>query len=118
MHCPVNYGFIPHSLSEDGDPVDVMIAAQVPILPNSVVRVRPVGVLVMEDEAGLDEKILAVPVDKLPPYYTDAGLWRDLTKHLIDHIKRFFNHYKALEVNKLVKVEQCGDPQQGGGLNR
>ncbi len=83
-----------------------------PILPKSVVRVRPVGVLVMEDEGGLDEKILAVPVDKLHPYYADVGSWRDLPKILVDQIQHFFTHYKDLEANKWVKVKRWGDTEE------
>lgn len=118
MSYPVNYGFIPHTLSDDGDPVDVMVAGQVPILPKSVVRVRPVGVLIMEDEAGLDEKILTVPVDKLHPYYTDVGSWRDLPKILIDQIQHFFTHYKDLEANKWVQVKRWGDAEEALDLIR
>jgi inorganic pyrophosphatase len=95
-----------------------MVAGQVPILPKSVVRVRPVGVLIMEDEAGQDEKILTVPVDKLHPYYTDVGSWRDLPKILIDQIQHFFTHYKDLEANKWVKVRRWGDAEEALDLIR
>ncbi|NQW11522.1 MAG: inorganic diphosphatase [Alphaproteobacteria bacterium] len=118
MSYPCNYGFIPHTLADDGDPVDVMVAGRVPILPKAVVRVRPVGVLIMEDEAGLDEKILSVPVDKLHPYYTDVSSWRDLPKILTDQIRHFFTHYKDLESGKWVKVQRWGEAEEAMELIR
>ena len=78
MHYPCNYGFVPHTLSDDGDPVDMLIAGRVPVIPGAVVRARPVGVLIMEDEKGQDEKVLSVPVDELHPFYTNVGSYRNL----------------------------------------
>lgn len=118
MHYPVNYGFIPHTLSEDGDPVDVMVLGTHPIMPMAVVRVRPVGVMVMEDEGGQDEKILAVPVDKLHPYYTNITSWRDVRPILIDQIQHFFEHYKDLEKGKWVKVHHWGEADEAADMIR
>jgi inorganic pyrophosphatase len=118
MHYPVNYGFIPHTLSEDGDPVDVMVLGTHPIMPMAVVRVRPVGVMVMEDEGGQDEKILAVPVDKLHPYYSNITSWRDVRPILIDQIQHFFEHYKDLEKGKWVKVNHWGDADEAAEMIR
>ncbi len=112
MFYPCNYGFVPHTLSEDGDPVDVMVVGRVPILPGAIVRSRPVGVLVMEDEAGQDEKIVAVPIDKLHPYYTGVSSYRDLPKILLDQIAHFFNHYKDLEEGKWVKIKRWGEADE------
>lgn len=104
MHYPCNYGFIPCTLSDDGDPADVLVAGHQPILPGAIVRCRPVGVLIMEDEAGQDEKILAIPVTKLDPTYAEIEEYTDLPKNLIDQIGHFFEHYKDLEKGKWVKV--------------
>jgi len=105
MRYPCNYGFVPHTLADDGDPVDVLVAARTPVIPGAVVRARPVGVLLMEDEAGLDEKLLAVPVDALLPYYTNVASYNDLPQILLDQIAHFFAHYKDLEPGKWVKVQ-------------
>jgi inorganic pyrophosphatase len=112
MFYPANYGFIPHTLSGDGDPCDVLVAGRVPVVPGAVVRSRPVGVLMMEDEAGIDEKILAVPVDKLHPYFTDVVSYRDLPEILRDQIAHFFTHYKDLEKNKWAKVTRWGEAEE------
>jgi inorganic pyrophosphatase len=104
MFYPGNYGFIPHTLSEDGDPIDVMIVGPAPVVPGAVVRCRPVGGLVMEDEAGVDEKIIAVPVDALHPFYTDVRSYEDLPRVLCDQIAHFFSHYKDLEKGKWVRI--------------
>ncbi len=104
MHYPMNYGFIPHTLAEDGDATDVMVAARNPLMPGSVIRVRPIGALIMEDEAGPDDKIIAVPVDKLHPYYRDVTSYRGLPAILLEQISHFFGHYKDLEPNKWVKI--------------
>ncbi|KZD12772.1 inorganic diphosphatase [Oceanibaculum pacificum] len=104
MYYPANYGFIPHTLSEDGDPVDVLVLGNVPVVPGSVMRSRPVGVMLMEDEKGPDEKILAVPVDDLHPYYGNIASYRDVREVLRQQIEHFFSHYKDLEPNKWVKV--------------
>lgn len=104
MHYPCNYGFIPHTLSDDGDPADVLVVGKLPIIPGAVIAVRPIGVLIMEDESGQDEKILAVPTTKLDPFYSDIQSYTDLPSVLIDQIKHFFEHYKDLEKGKWVKV--------------
>ncbi|MCE3231919.1 MAG: inorganic pyrophosphatase [Rickettsiaceae bacterium] len=104
MYYPCNYGFIPHTLSDDGDPADVLVVANYPIQPGAVVAVRPIGVLMMEDEAGGDEKILAVPTSKLHPFYDDVATYKDVPKILLEQIEHFFAHYKDLEKKKWVKV--------------
>lgn len=104
MYYPGNYGFIPHTLSADGDPCDVMVVSQVPVVPGAVIRCRPVGALLMEDEAGMDEKILAVPVDKLHPFYTGVRSYRDLPPTMCEQIAHFFQHYKDLEKGKWVTI--------------
>lgn len=109
MHYPCNYGFIPHTLSDDGDPIDVMIVSRRPILPGAVVAARPVGVLIMEDEKGEDEKILAVPADRLHPYYNEIRTYTELPDILLEQITHFFEHYKDLEKEKWVKVKRWGD---------
>jgi len=105
MYYPCNYGFVPHTLAEDGDPVDVLVAGRNPVIPGAVVRVRPIGALILEDEAGMDEKILAVPVDALHPYFSGVSSFRDLPQILLDQIKHFFQYYKDLEKDKWVKVQ-------------
>lgn len=104
MFYPCNYGFIPNTLSEDGDPVDVLVVTPYPLAAGSVIRSRPVGVLQMEDESGVDAKILAVPVSKLTPHYDHVKKADDLPKQLLASIQHFFEHYKDLEPNKWVKV--------------
>jgi len=104
MRYPCNYGFIPHTLSNDGDPTDVMVYGNRALMPGSVVRARPIGVLMMEDEAGIDEKILAVPHQKLSKFYDKIETYEDMPKILLDRIYHFFDHYKDLEQNKWVKV--------------
>ena len=104
MFYPGNYGFIPHTLSADGDPCDVLVVSQVPVVPGAVIRCRPVGALVMEDEAGGDEKILAVPVDALHPFYTGIGSFKDLPAIMCEQIAHFFQHYKDLEKGKWVTI--------------
>ncbi len=104
MFYPGNYGFLPHTLSEDGDPCDVMVVGSVPVVPGAIIRCRPVGALLMQDEAGQDEKILAVPVDKLHPFYSNIRSYTDLPPVLIEQIAHFFEHYKDLEKGKWVKV--------------
>ena len=105
MTYPCNYGFIPHTLSLDGDPTDVLVVGRRPLMPGCVVAVRPIGVLLMEDNAGMDEKILAVPVNRLHPFYDEVNEYTDLPKILLDQIKHFFEHYKDLEEGKWVKVQ-------------
>lgn len=104
MRYPCNYGFIPQTLADDGDPVDVMVVGNRPLFPGAVVAARPVGVLMMEDEAGLDEKILAVPSSRLTHYYEKVSDYRDLPDILIERIRHFFGHYKDLEPDKWVRI--------------
>lgn len=104
MRYPCNYGFMPGTLSDDGDPVDVMVYGNRPLVPGSVVAARPVGVLLMEDEAGIDEKILAVPSPRLTRYYAKIEEYTDLPQILLDRIEHFFGHYKDLEPDKWVKI--------------
>lgn len=112
MFYPCNYGFVPHTLSQDGDPVDVLIANRTPVLPGAVVRARPIGVLIMDDEKGQDEKILAVPVDALHPYYSAVSSYRDLPRILTDQIAHFFRHYKDLESDKWVEIKRWGEADE------
>ena len=104
MRYPCNYGFIPQTLADDGDPVDVMVVGNRPLIPGSVVGVRPIGALLMEDEAGMDEKILAVPSPRLTRFYAKIESYTDLPEILIERISHFFQHYKDLEPDKWVKV--------------
>ena len=105
MRYPCNYGFMPHTLSDDGDPIDVMVLGQTELMPGCVVRARPVGVLVMEDESGQDEKILAAPHAKLTPFYDQIQTYTDVHEAQLARITHFFEHYKDLEPRKWVKVE-------------
>ncbi len=105
MHYPCNYGYIPHTLSEDDDPVDVLVITPIPLIPSVVVRCRPIGMLKMTDEAGIDAKLLAVPVDKLCGLYQGVNKPEDLQPLLLAQIAHFFEHYKDLENGKWVKVE-------------
>ena len=116
MFYPANYGFIPHTLAGDGDPMDIMVVSQTPVVPGAVIRCRPVGVLMMTDEAGSDEKILAVPVDKLHPSYGDVKSWTDLPRILTEQIAHFFQHYKDLEKGKMVKISGWGDADEAARL--
>lgn len=116
MVYPANYGFIPHTLCGDGDPIDVLVVGQVPVVPGCIVRSRPVGVMLMEDESGEDEKILAVPHDKLHPYYEDVTGYRDLPQILLDQIAHFFTHYKDLEKDKWAKVARWGSPDEAARM--
>lgn len=104
MYYPGNYGFVPNTLSLDGDPIDVMVVGRVPVVAGCLLRCRPVGMLRMEDESGPDEKILAVPVTKLHPYYESVKNFTDLPSVMIDQIRHFFTHYKDLEHEKWVKI--------------
>ncbi|MGB5949398.1 MAG: inorganic diphosphatase [Parvibaculum sp.] len=112
MQYPANYGFVPHTLSDDGDPVDVLVVSRIPVVPGAVVRVRPIGVLMMHDEAGQDEKVLAVPVEKLNPYYKNVKSYTDLPEILIQRIAHFFEHYKDLEEGKWVRIEGWQGPEE------
>jgi inorganic pyrophosphatase len=116
MRYPGNYGFIPHTLSNDGDPCDVLIANTRAIVPGAVMSVRPVGVLLMEDEAGGDEKIIAVPSTKLTRRYADVKTYSDLPEITLAQIQHFFEHYKDLEPGKWVKVLRWGSPEDAHRL--
>jgi inorganic pyrophosphatase len=116
MRYPGNYGFIPHTLSEDGDPCDVVIANQRGLLPGSVIAVRPVGVLKMQDEAGGDEKIVAVPAPRLSRRYEKVHEYTDLPEITRQQIQHFFEHYKDLEPGKWVKVAGWGDAAEARRL--
>jgi inorganic pyrophosphatase len=109
MRYPCNYGFLPHTLSEDGDPADVLVVARSQFIPGAIVRVRPIGVLFMEDESGKDEKILAVPVDRLFPFYKGVKSYKELPDIVTQQISHFFDHYKDLEEGKWVRVQGWGD---------
>jgi len=105
MVYPCEYGFIPHTLSEDGDPVDVLVISPFQLAPGVVVRCRPIGMLRMSDESGKDAKILAVPVTKLTPRYQHVNQPQDLGPELLNSIEHFFKHYKDLETGKWVKID-------------
>lgn len=109
MYYPFNYGFIPQTLADDGDPVDVLVVCENPVFPGSVIKVKPIGVLIMEDEAGQDEKIIAVPLEKIDPI---DGIYSDLKQipaAIKNKIKHFFEYYKSLEPGKWVKVKKWLD---------
>lgn len=108
MFYPANYGFIPHTLAADGDPVDVMVITRYPLIPGCVIPVRPIGVLFMEDESGMDEKIIAVPKVKHDPFYKNVNDISDLPEIQIAQIKHFFERYKDLEPGKWVKISDFG----------
>lgn len=105
MHYPCNYGYIPQTLSEDGDPVDVLVIAPFPVQVGSVIKCKALGVMQMEDEAGIDAKLIARPVDKLYPPYSNINSTADLNQQELDRIQHFFEHYKDLEKGKWVKVK-------------
>jgi len=111
MYYPCNYGYIPHTLSEDGDPIDVLVVTPCRVVSGAIIRCRPVGMLKMTDEAGVDYKILAVPHSKLTPIYDKVESYKDLPPLLIQQIAHFFEHYKDLEPNKWVKVENWVDAE-------
>jgi inorganic pyrophosphatase len=116
MYYPGNYGFIPHTLSDDGDPCDVLVVGSVPVVPGAVIRCRPVGALLMQDEAGRDEKLLAVPVDELQPFYSNIRNYSDLPTVLLEQIAHFFQHYKDLEKGKWMRVLQWVDAAEAQDL--
>ena len=111
MFYPTNYGYIPDTLSEDGDPVDVLEVTPVPLISGAVIRCRVVGMLKMTDESGVDAKLLAVPVDKLSKMYKDIETYKDMPEYLLSSIEHFFKHYKDLEEGKWVKVEGWEGPE-------
>lgn len=113
MFYPVNYGYIPNTLSEDGDPVDVLVVAPVPLMGGSVVSCRVVGMLKMTDESGVDAKLLAVPTKKLTKMYDTVQSYKDLPPDLLNSLEHFFNHYKDLEPGKWVKVDGWADADVG-----
>ncbi|AKR57490.1 inorganic pyrophosphatase [Youhaiella tibetensis] len=112
MRYPGNYGFVPHTLCGDGDPLDVLIMNSRPIIPGGVVRCRPIGVLLMEDDGGQDEKILAVPVSKLTKVYDDVKTIADMPAIEVERVKHFFTHYKDLEPGKWAKIRGVGDVEE------
>jgi inorganic pyrophosphatase len=118
MRYPGNYGFVPHTLSEDGDPIDVLVANTRPIVPGAVINVRPIGVLKMEDDAGGDEKVLAVPVPRLTKRYQHVHNYTDLPRITLEQVQHFFEHYKDLEPGKWVKVLGWGDAEEARALIR
>jgi inorganic pyrophosphatase len=111
MRYPCNYGYIPRTLAEDGDPVDVIIASPMPLIHGSVMRCRPIGLLDMTDEAGNDGKVMAVPIDSVSKFHSSILSYEDVQPALLNLITHFFEHYKDLEPNKWVKVEGWGDVQ-------
>ncbi len=116
MHYPANYGFIPHTLSDDGDPADVLVVGRRPIIPGAVIACRPIGAIMMEDESGHDEKIIAVPIDKLHPFYSNVKSYKDLPEIMCQQMAHFFEHYKDLEVGKWVKVSKWVGPEEAKEL--
>ncbi len=109
MYYPCNYGYVPHSLCGDGDPLDVLVVLPLPLVPGTVIQCRPVGVLQMKDEAGEDAKILAVPISDVTGIYRDIVSFEDIDKLLLDQIEHFFEHYKDLETNKWVRTGEWED---------
>ena len=118
MRYPGNYGFVPHTLSADGDPIDVLVANTRPIVPGAVINVRPIGVLKMVDDAGCDEKILAVPSPKLTKRYEHVTNYTDLPRITLEQVQHFFEHYKDLEPGKWVKMGGWGDAEEARQLIR
>ncbi len=118
MQYPANYGFIPHTLSDDGDPVDVLVISQIPVVAGCVIRCRPIGALRMKDEAGPDEKIIAVPVDRLHPFYAGISSYADLPPILTEQVAHFFQHYKDLEKDKWVTITEWVGPEDARKLIR
>jgi inorganic pyrophosphatase len=116
MFYPANYGFVPNTLSGDGDPVDVLVVTHVPVTPGAVIPSRPIGVLLMKDESGEDEKIIAVPTDKINPFTAHIQSTADLSPMLVAQIEHFFKHYKDLEKGKWVEVIRWGDAAEARKL--
>lgn len=112
MYYPTNYGYVPQTLSEDGDPVDVLVITPTPLVSGAVIRCRPIGVLKMTDESGVDAKILAVPIPKLSSVYDKVQSPDDVSPQLLQTISHFFEHYKDLEVGKWVKVDGWYDVEE------
>ena len=116
MRYPGNYGFVPHTLSADGDPIDVLVCNTRALIPGAVINCRPVGVLVMQDEGGGDEKVLAVPSSKLTRRYDKIANYSDLPAISLEQIEHFFGHYKDLEPGKWVKIDYWGDKEEAQKL--
>ncbi len=116
MQYPCNYGFVPNTLSEDGDPIDVLVISDFPVVPGSVMESKPIGVLMMEDEKGKDEKIIAVPVKKLNSAYSEMESINDIPKALLNKILHFFERYKDLEEGKWVKITGFQDVKKAKEL--
>ncbi|MBP3224655.1 MAG: inorganic diphosphatase [Campylobacter sp.] len=116
MFYPANYGFVPNTLADDGDPADILVLNEYPLQAGSVIPCRLIGVLVMEDESGMDEKLLAVPVSKIDPRYDNIKSLSDLPKITLDRIKNFFETYKALEPGKWVKVKDFEDASKAEAI--
>jgi len=111
MRYPANYGFVPHTLGEDGDPLDALVITRSPIIAGAVIKVRPVGVLLMEDDKGGDEKLITVPTDATFPYYSEVTGHMDLPQIVTQQIEHFFQHYKDLEPGKWAKLSGWGDAE-------
>ena len=118
MRYPCNYGYIPHTLCGDGDPADVLVILPLPLVPGSVIRCRPVGVLRMQDEAGSDEKLVAVPIDKVFSGYAHIEDIAQVSQHWLDRIGHFFEHYKDLEKGKWVKLDGWGGAAEAKDIIR
>jgi inorganic pyrophosphatase len=118
MFYPGNYGFVPHTLAEDGDPVDILVVGPTPVVPGAIIRARPIGALLMRDEKGMDEKLLAVPVDALHPFYAHVASYRQLPEILIEQITHFFVHYKDLEKGKETEFMGWAEADQAAQLIR
>lgn len=116
MRYPCNYGYVPHTLCGDGDPLDVLVVMPLPLVPGSVIRVRPVGVLLMEDDAGEDTKLIAVPVDKIYPPYSYIKDLAHVPEHTRERIGHFFEHYKDLEKGKWVKLDGWGNAAEAKAI--
>jgi len=112
MHYPTNYGYVPHTLSEDGDPVDVLVPTPFALLAGSVIKCRPVGVLKMPAESGTAAKILAVPIRQLTPIYQSVNEYTDIPELLLNQIQHFFEHYKDLEAGKWVRIDGWGNAEE------
>jgi inorganic pyrophosphatase len=116
MRYPCNYGYVPHTLCGDGDPLDAMVVMPVRLVPGCVINCRPIGVLLMKDEAGTDEKLLVVPNNKVTPLYKDVETLRQMPQLELDRIAHFFEHYKDLEKGKWVKIEGWDGPKDARKL--
>ncbi len=116
MFYPGNYGFVPHTLSDDGDPVDVLVVGEMPVIAGAVIPVNPIGVLKMEDDGGMDEKIIAKPTTKMFPYHENIENYTDLPEIVAQRIEHFFTHYKDLEKGKWVKILGWGDAEEAKKL--